>query len=306
MNDYYSINKINDIKTKKEINDYSKLSLDDQARAKILRIPPNWTSIKLNKDPSSKIQVTGLDARNRTQYIYHPIWTLFSKETKYSKVNSINFDKFNSIITKYSKQESSNNFSKNYIISNMFILMRDLNIRVGNEKYLEENDSVGLCTLQKIHYKIINKSKDSNDSNNSNDSNDSNYSNKIHKFIFKGKKGVEHEKILFKNHIIFIENIIKLPGKSLFKYSHNDTYKKIQSEDLNQFLKDYIDSNMSCKDIRTYCANELFKKEYTRLLKDGLPAKKARIEATKKTAEELGNTPKVCRDSYIDPTLYTE
>ena len=58
----------------------------------------------------------------------------------------------------------------------MFILMKDLNIRVGNEKYLEENDSVGLCTLSKSHYKKV-KSNGNNQSNSI-----------IHKFIFKGKR----------------------------------------------------------------------------------------------------------------------
>ena len=303
MNEFYSINKINKTEKNetKEIHDYSKLSSYDNTRVKILRIPPNWTSVKLSKDQSSKIQATGLDARGRKQYIYHPVWTLFSKDTKYTKVNSINFDKFNSIINKLSKQKISDTFSKNYVIANMFILMRDLNIRVGNEKYLEENDSVGLCTLQKIHYK---KEKENNDK-----------SNIIHKFIFIGKKGVQQEKILHKPHIAFIENIIKIPGNSLFKYSSNQetnksnkniSYRKICSEDLNNFLKENVDKNMSCKDIRTYCANEIFKKEYSQLLNDGICAKKARIEATKKTAKELGNTPKVCRDSYIDPTLYIE
>ena len=146
MNEYYSISKIN------KNNDYSKLKPEDQKRIKLLRVPPNWNMVKVSKDLSSKVQVTGIDARGRTQYIYHPIWTLFSKDVKYSKVNSIDFNKFNFIINKFSNKELSNNFSKNYIISNMFILMRDLNIRVGNEKYFEENNSIGLCTLQKIHY----------------------------------------------------------------------------------------------------------------------------------------------------------
>ena len=194
----------------------------------------------------------------------------------------------------------------------MFILMKDLNIRVGNEKYLEENDSVGLCTLSKSHYKKV-KSNGTNGSNGSNDSNESN--NIIHKFIFKGKKGILHEKILLPKHVTFIENIISLPGKSLFKYSNesnestqkrNNHYKKITADDLNQFLKEYVDKYMSCKDIRTYCANNIFKKEYSKLIQGGINPKKARIEATKITANELGNTPKVCRDSYIDPMLYSE
>lgn len=280
MNDYYELNKIKNIST---------LSEDDQKRIKYLKIPPNWTSVKISKDPSSKIQVTGNDSKNRTQYIYHPAWVQFSKETKYSNINAINFNKLNSILKKYNNFEGS--YTKKYIISNMIILMKDLNIRVGNEKYLEENDSVGLCTLSKKHYKII---KNNNEN--------------VYKLSFKGKKGVFHEKILDKYHIAFIENIISLPGTLLFKYIDNESsknnYKKITPDDLNQFLKDYVDKDMTCKDIRTYCANQIFKKEYSRLLKSGISEKKSRIEATKLTALELGNTPKVCRDSYIDPSNY--
>jgi len=304
MNNYYELN---------DTKNLSSFSEDDQKRIKYLRIPPNWNSIKVTKDPSSKIQVTGKDARGRTQYIYHPAWVQFSKETKYSKVSSINFTTFENIIKRYS--EFNGLYNKNYIIANMFILMKDLNIRVGNEKYLEENDSVGLCTLSKSHYKKV-KSNGNNQSNGT-----------IHKFIFKGKKGILHEKILSPKHITFIENIISLPGKSLFKYSnesnesnksnesnesnestkkYNKSYKKITAEDLNQFLKEYVDKYMSCKDIRTYCANTIFKREYSKLIKNGINTKKARIEATKITANELGNTPKVCRDSYIDPMLYSE
>lgn len=302
MNNYYEIN---------DTKNLSSFAEDDQKRIKYLRIPPNWNSIKVTKDPSSKIQVTGKDSRGRTQYIYHPAWVQFSKETKYSKVSSINFTTFENIIKRYS--EFNGLYTKNYIIANMFILMKDLNIRVGNEKYLEENDSVGLCTLSKSHYKKV-KTKESNASNGSNVSNAGN----IHKFVFKGKKGIIHEKILLPKHITFIENIISLPGKSLFKYFNdnnkncqkdkvnkgNKDYKKVTADDLNQFLKEYVDKYMSCKDIRTYCANTIFKREYSKLIESGINLKKARIEATKITANELGNTPKVCRDSYIDPMLF--
>lgn len=291
MNNYYELN---------DTKNLSSFSEDDQKRIKYLRIPPNWNSIKVTKDPSSKIQVTGKDARGRTQYIYHPAWVQFSKDTKYSKINTINFSKFEKIIKNYS--EFKGQYTKDYVISNMFIIMKDLNIRVGNEKYLEDNNSVGLCTLSKSHYKkeyIRNQSYKQNNNNKI-----------IHKFIFKGKKGILHEKILLPNHIFFIENIISLPGKFIFKYLQNNNndniYKKINSEDLNQFLKDNIDENMTCKDVRTHCANKIFKKEYTCLIKKGINSKKARIEATKITANELGNTPKVCRDSYIDPILYTD
>lgn len=280
MNDYYSISDLNN------------LSEEDSIRIKKLRIPPNWTSVKISKDASSKIQVIGEDNKKRLQYIYHPAWVLFSKDTKYSKIKNIDFNKLNRILKKYSKFKGF--YSKFYVISNMLLIMKDLNIRVGNEKYLEENDSVGLCTLDKSHYKKINENGIIN-----------------HKFLFKGKRGIYHEKILNKNHIKFIENIISLPGKYLFKYnvdnnSCNDKkfLKKITADDLNNFLKENVDFDMTCKDIRTNCANNIFKTEYSRLIKLGYNEKKAKIDSIKLVSLELGNTPKVCRDSYIDPNLY--
>lgn len=308
MNDYISL------KYSNKTFDYHNSSFEDKQRIKVLKIPPNWTNVKLNKDYSSKIQVTGEDAKGRTQYIYHPVWNVFSKESKYVKINSLNFDKFLKVINKYSKLNSSkkvpnevpnevfNEVPKNYVIANMFIIMKDLNIRVGNEKYLKENDSIGLCTMSKEHLIKI--------PHNSNQKENNGY-----KFEFKGKKGVLHEKYLYKNHRIFIENMLKIPGNNLFQYletnyennhknNNHENIKKIDAQDLNDFLKKYVDDNMTSKDIRTYCANQIFKKYFHKFIKEGLKENKARIEATKITAKELGNTPKVCRDSYIDPDNY--
>jgi DNA topoisomerase-1 len=297
MNDYISL------KYSNKIFDYRNSSAEDKQRIKVLKIPPNWTNVKLNKDYSSKIQVTGEDAKGRTQYIYHPVWNVFSKESKYVKINSLNFDKFLKVINKYSKKVPNSNAAninevpKNYVISNMFIIMKDLNIRIGNEKYLKENDSIGLCTMSKEHLIKISP-KLNNDKNGG------------YKFEFKGKKGVLHEKYLQKNHIIFIEKMLKLPGNNLFQYretnyeNNHETIKKIDAQDLNEFLKKYVDENMTSKDIRTYCANQIFKKHFDKFIEEGLKENKARIEATKITARELGNTPKVCRDSYIDPDNY--
>ena len=251
---------------------------------KSLRIPPNWKNVKVSFDPTDKIQAIGEDQKGRKQYIYHPVWTMFSKDTKYSKVNSIDFDKFLSIIQEKSKFKRT--LSKDYVIANMFILMKDLNIRVGNEVYLEENDSVGLSTMKKINYKRQSKTLE-----------------------FKGKKGVFHKKNLNRQHIIFIERVLhyNTSGTELFKYYSRETNEmiKILSQDLNDFLRMYIDSNMSTKDIRTYCANEIFKKELEKVKQDNqnLNTKKIITQAVKNTAEQLGNTAKVCRDSYINPEL---
>lgn len=257
---------------------------EKQTYKKSLRIPPNWKNVKVMYDPKSKIQATGEDQKGRKQYIYHPVWTLLSKESKYSKINSIDFDKFSRVIT--IKSKFNRILSKDYVIANMFILMKDLNIRVGNEVYLEENDSVGLSTMKKTNYK---KTKGT--------------------LEFKGKKGVFHIKKLNKNHIKFIDKVLEYNkyGTSLFKYYSRETNEliKIVSQDLNDFLKLNIDTNMTTKDIRTYCANEIFKEEIQKIKANNeiLQNKKMITQAVKNTAEKLGNTPKVCRDSYINPEL---
>jgi DNA topoisomerase-1 len=246
---------------------------ENLSRIKNLKIPPNWKNVKIATDETNKIQVIGEDNKNRKQYIYHPLWTLFAKESKYLKIESLNFEKFLKIINEKSKNSI---LSKDYVIANMFILMKDLNIRVGNEIYLKKNDSVGLTTMQKKNF----------------------LKNKL---FFKGKKGIEHTKILDNNHINFINNLIKIPGDSLFKYKENGIYHKVNSIDLNNFLKEYVDFNMTCKDIRTFCANKIYCKKLSELLKNNDP--KAKINAIKYTALQLGNTPKITKDSYLNPKL---
>ena len=254
------------------LNNYPK---NEEPRILKLKIPPKWENVKITTEYNDKIQVIGIDSKNRKQYIYHPIWNSFSNNYKYLKIESLNFNKFIKIINQKSKYE--NILSKNYVIANMFIIMKDLNIRIGNDIYLKENDSIGLCTMQKTNFKN-------------------------NKFVFKGKSKKEHEKKLNNNHLIFINKLINLPGQNLFKYlGKNNEFININSNDLNNFLKKYIDENMTSKDIRTYYANQIFKKKYKELLKNN--DSKPIINAIKFTASELGNTPKVCKDSYINPNL---
>lgn len=239
-----------------------------------LKIPPNWKNVYISKNYHSKIQAYGYDDKKRKQYIYHPCWKLLTNDIKFSNIENFDIHKLNKILSKYKKFKVQ---SKLYVISNMIQIMIDLNIRVGNEVYLKNNDTIGLCTMQKHNFK-----KNS--------------------LCFKGKKNIEHIKLLNNEHLIFINNIIKLPGKYLFQYKNNNQIEVVNSNDLNEFLKVFVDKNISTKDIRTYQANIIFinfiknnKNLYNNL-------KKLQIDAIKHTANELGNTPKVCKDSYINPS----
>lgn len=252
---------------------YTGANSKDIERIKKLRIPPMWTDVKIDSSESSKIQATGYDSKKRKQYIYNPKFIEQSKIKKFKKMNSFDYTLYSKVIKKHI---AKNDLSKDCVTANVIKLMEDLNIRVGNESYKKENGSYGITTLLKKH---INGNT----------------------LSFVGKKGVFHVKhITDPRSITFIKRVKTIRGPDLFYYSPREC---ISSSDLNTFLRKYISKDVTCKDIRTYSANKIF----TSFMKK-LP--KAKTEKEKKanlikgldyTAEKLGNTRKICKDSYISP-----
>lgn len=254
---------------------YKGAKKDDIERIKGLKIPPMWTDVKIDKSTNSKIQATGKDSKGRKQYIYNKDFLEKSKKTKFNKMKTFDYNKYSRVIKHYI---SKKDLSKECVIANVIKIMEDLCIRVGNESYKKENGTYGISTLLKSHFK-----------------------NNILSFI--GKKGILHNKIL-NNHdsISFINRVIKLKGPYLF-YDINGS--RITSSDLNDFLKEKVQSNITCKDIRTYCANKIFTK-FMNGIKKGDTEKKRKsniIKGIDYTANELGNTRKVCKDSYLCPSI---
>ena len=140
----------------------------------------------------------------------------------------------------------------------------------------KENGSYGITTLLKKHHK-----------------------NNVLTFI--GKKGVAHIKyITDPRSISFIKRVMTMRGPNLFYYEPD---KSITSSDLNTFLREKVQSNITCKDIRTYCANKIFVNFMNKLKKpDTEKDRKSNvIKGIDYTANELGNTRKICKDSYLCP-----
>jgi len=262
--------------TRKKIHDqftYIGATKDDIERIKNLRIPPNWKNVKIDRFSKSKLQATGYDSKGRKQYIYNKEYVERNKRNKFNKMNTFDYSKYSRVLRHYM---GLNNLSKECVIANVIKLMEDLNIRVGNESYKKENGTYGVTTLLKKHYK-----------------------NGTITFI--GKKGILHSKIV-KNptSLNFINRVLKIKGDSLF---YDENSNKINSSDLNLFLKEKVQTNITCKDIRTYCANKIFN-DFMKTKKMGtteLERKLSVASGIKHTAHELGNTPKICRDAYLCP-----
>lgn len=253
-------------------------------RVEALKIPPNWTNVRVSKDSLSKVQAIGYDSKKREQRIYHEAWIQKSKDEKYKNMNKLSkkYAEFDRYLDNLIRRRD---LSKECITANVIKLIMVLNIRIGNDIYFEENGTCGISTLRKSNLKII----------------DSEY------FLnFTGKKGIEHSKCIKSCRIKrFLDKMKKNKNERLFCYKDENEFIPISSIDINTFIKKRLGDNFTAKDLRTYSANKIFR-EY--LWSMNTPTDEKRMyknirEAIKYTANELGNTPKICKDSYIDPRL---
>ena len=254
---------------------YTGATKEDKLRIKSLRIPPMWTNVIIDKSHKSKIQATGYDSKGRKQYIYHQDFVERAKKKKFKKMDAFDYDKYSRVLRKYISRKD---LSRECVIANVIKLMEDLCIRAGGDTYEKENGSHGVCTLMKSHYKNG-------------------------KLNFVGKKGIVHNKTVTNpKSKDFISRVLKIPGKYLF---YDAAGSRIHSSDLNEFLKSKVQDGITCKDIRTYCANKIFK-EFMDKTKKGITQKDKKSSVNRgidHTAEKLGNTRKVCKDSYLCPNV---
>lgn len=250
-------------------------------RFKKLRIPPAYIDVKINKDPNSKILAYGYDTKNRKQVIYNPLFVKEQSDKKYKKILNLNniFKKIKKNIYKDIKNDI--NIKKKEIAIILYLII-NCGFRIGNTKYAKENKSYGLTTLEFRHLDLKN--------------------NKIF-FDFIGKKGVQNKstcnnKIIY-GYLLKKKNCFKLNDR-VFSYRKDNKIINITSIDVNKYLKN-ISKEITAKDLRTWCANELFIKYISekKILKHKNPVKVAiNLVATK-----LHNTSIICKKNYIDPIL---
>lgn len=239
-------------------------------RIKKLGIPPNWTDVQISNSEISHLQATGKDEKQRTQYIYHPMWVLLTSHEKYERMG-----KFAKKIGKFESQIKSDLNSpdhKTRIIAIMFRILQKTHIRVGNECYAKDNNTYGLCTLESKHLRIKNK--------------------RIH-LNFVGKKSVE-QSVSFTDPNCF-DYLIQ------FLNSKNQRLFEISPTSLNNYLQTITGGDFTCKDFRTYASNILFLKI---LCNFGIPSSQTEAKKNLKStydqvADKLGHTRAISKKSYV-------
>jgi len=254
-------------------------------RIQSLVIPPAWQNVWICASENGHLQVTGIDAKNRKQYKYHPSWNILRNHTKYFHLYE--FGKaLPSIRGQLTKDLAKPGLPLEKVLAAVVSLMQCTCMRIGNSVYERLNGSFGLTTLKDKHVKVKGPEM---------------------KFAFKGKKGVYHNITLKSKKLANIVQACRdIPGKELFQYyDENEDRKTIDSGMVNSYIKEISNGNFTAKDFRTWegtlhALNAFKGIGFSETQKE---TKRKIVEALDLVATQLGNTRTVCRKYYVHPAI---
>src|SRR5262245_14227080 len=246
-------------------------------RIRSLVIPPAWTDVWICPLERGHLQVTARDARGRKQYRYHPLWRRVRDETKYESLAA-----FARALPKIRRHVAADlrlpGLPRSKVLAAVVRLLESTLVRVGNERYVRDNDSFGLTTLRNRHVRV--------------------HGSHI-RLDFRGKSRKEHRIELNDRRLArIVKRCRDLPGYQLFQYLDADrVVHSIASEDVNEYLASITGSDFSAKDFRTWGGTVLAALALceTARIESETQAKRTLVAVMKAVASQLGNTPSICR-----------
>lgn len=264
-----------------------RLTKADLDRINDLRIPPAWTDVAINPTAKGRVQVIGKDAAGRWQYLYHSNHTHAQELRKFKRIQ-----KFAQSIPKMRKtvagQLRQKGLTRDRVLAAILRILSTCYMRPGSEVYASEHGSYGIATLRRKHVNV---------------------KGDLIGFDFPGKSGVRQRRELRDRQVArVIRASMKLSGFNVFKYQNGDGKPVVVTRrHINEYIKEVMGSSFSAKDFRTWagtlvCACALAR-DGKEIPEQKTARKKKIVAAIKETAEVLGNTPAVCRSSYVCPEI---
>ena len=254
-------------------------------RIKSLVLPPGWSSVWISPHANAHIQAVGWDDRGRKQYRYHPQYRHVRDLIKFDRMKA--FGKaLKRIRRTVTRDLGRQGMPKRKILAAIVRLLETTYIRVGNEEYVEQNNSFGLTTLRNQHVQVLGDTL---------------------KFRFKGKSHQQHEIVMQDKRLArIVRKCREIPGSSLFQYLDEEGNPQIiESGDVNEYLRTISGGDFTAKDFRTW-GGTCLAIEYLlgKCLDNSDPETKAvLVDTVKEVAAKLGNKPATCKKYYIHPAV---
>jgi DNA topoisomerase IB len=265
------------------------------ARIEALVIPPAWEDVWICSVATGHIQATGVDVKGRRQYRYHDAWRLQRDVAKHDRV--LDFAaRLPAARERMREDLATPGLTRTRVLA-CAVRLLDLGFfRIGGEQYASENQSYGLATLLKEHVTVTTST-----------SGDLEVS-----FEFVGKSGKLWERSLVEPEVAAVVKQLRQRrggGPELLAYrsgpSRTAPWVDVKSGDINDYLRGVTGGDDTAKDFRTWSATVMAAVGLSVSTHAGSETarKRAVTRVVKEVAEKLGNTPAVCRASYIDPRI---
>lgn len=253
-----------------------------------LVIPPAWNDVWICPYPTGHIQAVGTDAAGRKQYLYHPRWRTQKDREKFDRM--LEFARRLPELRRSSAQHLGDvELSRRRVLACSVRLLDRGFFRIGSEEYAEQNDTFGLATIKKRHATVDGDTI---------------------VFDFPAKGGKRRLQSVVDPAVAVTVEALKRRrggGQELLAYKEGRRWKDIRSADINAYIKELTGAEFTAKDFRTWNATVLAAVAVA-VTGDTVTSMSGRkrvvTHAIKEVAHYLGNTPAVCRKSYIDPRVF--
>ncbi|HZH04521.1 MAG TPA: DNA topoisomerase IB [Myxococcaceae bacterium] len=267
--------------------DGRKVSAAERARIQKLAIPPAWRDVAIAPEQKARLQVVGVDARGRVQYRYHPSFLSKQQDKKYQRLLAFAqaLPKLRKVVRRDIRRPG---LGRERVMACILRILSCCFIRAGSEAYARENGSYGIATLRPKHVKLR--------------------GDHVH-FEFPGKSGQKQVRDIKDRQVAqVIRELLKVPGRDIFKFINEDgEVIDVRRRHINGYIKETMGEAFSAKDFRTWAGTLICACSLARVGTDPADTprllKKKVVAAIKETALQLGNTPAVCRASYIYPPV---
>jgi DNA topoisomerase I len=260
-----------------------------------LVIPPAWREVWICMDPLGHLQATGIDAAARKQYLYHPRWRSHRDRRKFDSMTA-----FGAALPRLrrrvardlrvphgSKSLPPRELDERRVLA-CAVRLLDLGFfRIGSEDYAERNESYGLTTMLREHVTVGEGELI---------------------FDFPAKSGQRRVQAIADPQALAVVAALKRrrAGSGLLAYRFGSSWREVTADQVNDHLKLLMHGPFTAKDFRTWNATVLAAVALAGA-DEGRPGGAGRERhvkvAIRTVAAYLGNTPAVCRASYVDPRV---
>jgi DNA topoisomerase I len=256
-------------------------------RIRKLAIPPGWVDVHIAASVAAEIQAWGLDAKGRKQYRYHARAVERGQLRKYYRVRELakELPELRRRIREHARTPTP---SRRAAAAAVVRLISESFFRIGSERYAEENKTFGIATLRKRHVEVMGGQA---------------------VFDYVGKRSIRQRQVVANRELArLVARYMRTPGARLFRYRDGSRWRDLTARDVNEYLHETLCVDYSAKDFRTWGGTLRAATILAELGKAESVTEARRNVATtmRLVASELGNTPAICRKSYVHPIVVAQ